>query len=61
MATTRNPEQKLILCGDFGVGKSSLFRRYMNNTFISSVDRKATLGLTSSYQFDGLLLNYDLI
>lgn len=41
----RNPEQKIILCGDFGVGKSSIFRRYMNNTFINSVDRKATLGI----------------
>lgn len=44
MATTRNPEQKIILCGDFGVGKSSMFRRFMNNTFINSSDRKATLG-----------------
>lgn len=63
MATTRNPEQKIILCGDFGVGKSSLFRRYMNNTFISSVDRKATLGEFFRYHFDRHLSlnNYDLI
>jgi hypothetical protein len=44
MATTSKIEQKLILCGDYGVGKSSLFRRYMNGGFISSVDRSVTLG-----------------
>lgn len=45
MASTKSPEQKVILVGDFGVGKSSLFRRYMCDTFINSSDRKATLGL----------------
>ncbi|KAL7036322.1 hypothetical protein ACKWTF_008780 [Chironomus riparius] len=45
MASTSTPEQKVILVGDFGVGKSSLFRRYMCDTFINSNDRKATLGL----------------
>lgn len=38
------PEQKVILVGDFGVGKSSLFRRYMCDMFLNSNDRKATLG-----------------
>ncbi|XP_030372739.1 ras-related protein Rab-14 [Scaptodrosophila lebanonensis] len=45
MATVRIPRQKVILCGDYGVGKSSLFRRFTNNTFVSESDRKSTLGL----------------
>lgn len=45
MGTVRVPEQKLILCGDYGVGKSSLFRRFTNNTFVTSTDRQSTLGL----------------
>lgn len=44
MASLKTPEQKIILVGDFGVGKSSLFRRFMSDTFVSSTDRKATLG-----------------
>lgn len=45
MATVKIPEQKVILCGEFGVGKSSLFRRYAFNSFVSSNCRKSTLGL----------------
>lgn len=45
MATTRTPEQKVILCGEFGAGKSSIFRRYANDTFVTSTDRSSTLGL----------------
>ncbi|XP_014292649.1 ras-related protein Rab-30 [Halyomorpha halys] len=45
MATVKTPEQKVILCGEFGVGKSSLFRRYAFNTFVASNSRKSTLGL----------------
>lgn len=45
MATFKIPEQKVILCGEFGVGKSSLFRRYAFNTFVSLNNRKSTLGL----------------
>lgn len=45
MASVRIPKQKVILCGDYGVGKSSLFRRFTNNTFITETDRKSTLGL----------------
>ncbi|XP_065342251.1 ras-related protein Rab-1A [Cloeon dipterum] len=45
MALTKVPEQKVILCGEYGVGKSSLFRRYAANTFVSSSDRQSTLGL----------------
>ncbi|TMW53727.1 hypothetical protein DOY81_001195 [Sarcophaga bullata] len=45
MAKVRIPKQKVILCGDYGVGKSSLFRRFTNNTFVTDTDRKSTLGL----------------
>lgn len=45
MAHVRIPEQKLILCGEYGVGKSSLFRRFATNTFTFSTDRASTLGL----------------
>jgi len=45
MASVRIPEQKIILCGDYGVGKSSIFRRYATNTFTTATDRASTLGL----------------
>lgn len=45
MASVKIPEQKIILCGEYGVGKSSMFRRYTNNSFITSTDRQSTLGL----------------
>ncbi|XP_053959146.1 uncharacterized protein LOC129248222 [Anastrepha obliqua] len=45
MASVRIPKQKVILCGDYGVGKSSLFRRFTNDTFVTDTDRKSTLGL----------------
>lgn len=45
MASIKVPEQKVILCGEYGVGKSSIFRRFTNNTFITATDRKSTLGL----------------
>lgn len=45
MASVRIPEQKVILCGEFGVGKSSLFRRFMSDTFTTATDRKSTMGL----------------
>ncbi|XP_044268009.1 ras-like GTP-binding protein YPT1 [Tribolium madens] len=45
MATIKIPEQKVILCGEYGVGKSSIFRRFTNNTFVTATDRKSTLGL----------------
>jgi len=45
MASVKLPAQKVILCGDYGVGKSSLFRRFTNDTFVSANDRKSTLGL----------------
>ncbi|KRX89419.1 GTP-binding protein ypt1, partial [Trichinella pseudospiralis] len=44
--TTQARQQvyKLVLCGDYGVGKSSLFRRFVFDTFVESSDRKCTLG-----------------
>lgn len=45
MASIKVPEQKVILCGEFGVGKSSLFRRYAFNSFVTSTSRQSTLGL----------------
>ncbi|KRT84445.1 ADP ribosylation factor, partial [Oryctes borbonicus] len=45
MATVKIPEQKVILCGEYGVGKSSIFRRFTNNTFVTATDRQSTLGL----------------
>lgn len=56
MASVKIPEQKVILCGEFGVGKSSLFRRFATNTFVTGTDRKSTLGLDhfdKPYQIDG--------
>lgn len=50
MATLKVPEQKVILCGEYGVGKSSIFRRFANNTFVSTTDRKSTLGLDHFYK-----------
>lgn len=45
MASTRIPELKVILTGEYGAGKSSIFRRFTNDTFVSSSDRNSTLGL----------------
>lgn len=56
MATVRVPEQKVILCGEYGVGKSSLFRRFATDTFVTATDRKSTLGLDhidKEYTVDG--------
>lgn len=45
MASVRIPEQKIILCGEYGVGKSSIFRRFATNSFVTATDRRSTLGL----------------
>ncbi|KAK6185362.1 hypothetical protein SNE40_007612 [Patella caerulea] len=39
------PTYKVILCGEYGVGKSSIFRRFMNNSFTLENDKKSTVGL----------------
>ncbi|XP_073987619.1 RAS oncogene family member RabX6 [Rhodnius prolixus] len=63
MALVKTPEQKVILCGEFGVGKSSIFRRYAFNTFVSSNNRKSTLGLdhfNKEYNVKGKSINLQL-
>ncbi|XP_025114791.1 ras-related protein Rab-35-like isoform X3 [Pomacea canaliculata] len=39
------PNYKVILCGEYGVGKSSIFRRFLNNTFVVADTKKTTIGL----------------
>ncbi len=36
---------QVILVGEYGVGKSSLFRRFANDSFVTASDRASTLGL----------------
>ena len=63
MASTSIPEFKVILCGEYGVGKTSLFRRFVYDTFVdtsilnNSQSRQSTLGLDHSsrmYDIKGL-------
>lgn len=44
MASVKYPTLKVILLGEYGVGKSSLFRRYIFNSFVDSSDKRNTLG-----------------
>ncbi|RWS26686.1 ras-related protein Rab-30-like protein 1 [Leptotrombidium deliense] len=59
MASVSVPQFKVILVGEYGVGKTSIFRRFTSNTFIDietlslSESRKSTLGLDHcSRKFD---------
>lgn len=59
MASVSIPEFKVILCGEYGVGKTSLFRRFATNSFIETKEvstlksRQSTLGLDHfSRRFD---------
>ena len=36
---------QVILCGEYGAGKTSLFRRFSSNVFVKATDRASTLGL----------------
>jgi len=36
---------KVILCGEYGVGKSSIFRRFVDNSFATYQDVTSQLGL----------------
>lgn len=47
---TGAPTYKIILCGEYGVGKSSLFRRFMNDTFMMEKGKKSTIGLDQASQ-----------
>ncbi|VDO93475.1 unnamed protein product [Soboliphyme baturini] len=35
---------KVVLCGEYGVGKSSLFRRFVYDTFVDTSDRYSSVG-----------------
>ena len=39
------PCYKVILCGEYGVGKSSLFRRFIDNSFTTQEGPRSTMGL----------------
>ena len=39
------PSFKVILHGEYGVGKSSIFRRFMNDSFTETTGKKSTIGL----------------
>ncbi|ELT87407.1 hypothetical protein CAPTEDRAFT_171398 [Capitella teleta] len=39
------PTHKVILCGEYGVGKSSIFRRFLDNSFTEDTGPKSTIGL----------------
>ena len=47
---TGPPNYKIILCGEYGVGKSALFRRFMNDTWTEEIGRKSTIGLDQASQ-----------
>lgn len=36
---------KIILCGEYGVGKSFIFRWFMNDIFIMEIGKKFIIGL----------------
>jgi Ras-related protein Rab-6A len=39
------PCYKVVLCGEYGVGKSSLFRRFVDNSFREDTGPRSTVGL----------------
>lgn len=42
---TSIPAHKIILCGEYGVGKSSIFRRFVDNSFVEKTGPRSTIGL----------------
>ena len=56
MASVKIPEQKVILCGEFGVGKSSLFRRFMSDSFTTATDRFEEKYLYRDFEFSFFVL-----
>ncbi|XP_017493588.1 PREDICTED: ras-related protein Rab-30-like [Rhagoletis zephyria] len=62
MGTLAVPEFKVILCGEYGVGKTSTFRRFLNDSFVDTSKmsltqtRQTTLGLdqySRSFEVNG--------
>ena len=50
------PSFKVILHGEYGVGKSSIFRRFMNDSFTPHTGKQSTIGLdqcTRTMDVDG--------
>ena len=39
------PSYRVILCGEYGVGKSSVFRRFSDNKFTMASGPTSTIGL----------------
>jgi Ras-related protein Rab-35 len=39
------PTHKVILCGEYSVGKSSIFRRFLDNSFTEDTGPRSTVGL----------------
>ncbi|CDW59691.1 GTP binding protein ypt7 [Trichuris trichiura] len=56
MAIRHRQVYKLVLCGDYGVGKSSLFRRFVYDKFVDSSNKRSTIGFDNYekvYLIDG--------
>ena len=51
---TGTPTYKIILLGEYGVGKSSIFRRFLNGTFVEESGKKSTIGLDQCSQTFGV-------
>ena len=60
MASVSIPEFKVILCGEYGVGKTSLFRRYATNTFVETKEMSALKSRQSTLGLDHLSRRFDV-
>ena len=59
MATISIPEFKVILCGEYGVGKTSLFRRFATNSFVETKEMSALKSRQSTLGLDHLSRRFD--
>lgn len=54
---------KVILCGEYGVGKSSIFRRFVDNSFTEDSGPRSTIGLdhmTKEFTVNGRKIKLEL-
>ena len=61
---TGTPTYKIILLGEYGVGKSSIFRRFLNGTFVQETSKKSTIGLdqcTQTFGVNGLNVKVSIL